>query len=303
MKEKKKLLLLSDLGLLAVAIIWGGGFIAVKTTLDTVTPFYMVVFRFSIGAILTCIVFFKKLKQIKKSDLAAGIFSGAMLYLGFALQTIGQQYTTVGKTAFLTAVYVVIVPFIFWIMGKKKPKIHNLVAALICLAGIGFLNLSGGKFAFGKGEALSLLCSVAFAAQIAALGIYSKKIDVIVLTILQLCTAAVLSLITAPIFEPFPKHMGAGSWIGILYLGVMSTFVAFLLQTAAQKYAAPSHSSLILCLESVFGTIMSVLFLKERLTLNMLLGCSLIFCSIIISEMFIYGKRRKKNKTLQQNEA
>jgi drug/metabolite transporter (DMT)-like permease len=288
---------LADMSLLIVAIVWGGGFIAVKGALDNVTPFYMMAMRFSISVIIMLLVFRKKVKLITKNELKYGTIVGLLLFLGFAAQTIGMQYTTAGKNAFLTGTNVVIVPFLYWAISKKRPDKYSLISAFLCFVGIGMLTLDGG-IRLGLGDSLTLLCAVFFAAHIVSVGFFTEKVDAISLVIIQLGAAAVFSIIAALIYEPVPQSLGSDTIFAIGYLAIFSTMIAFIIQNVAQKYTTSTHAAIILCLESVFGSILSVMVLNEIFTSKMVLGCLTIFIAIITTETkWDFLKKKKVSST------
>ncbi|MCB2290098.1 DMT family transporter [Clostridium sp. CS001] len=288
---------LADMSLLLVAIMWGGGFIAVKGALDNITPFYMMAMRFSISVIIMLVVFRKKVKLITKNDLKWGTLVGLLLFLGFAAQTIGMQYTTAGKNAFLTGTNVVIVPFLYWIISKKRPDKYSLISAFLCFLGIGMLTLDGG-IRLGLGDSLTLLCAVFFAAHIVSVGFFTETVDAISLVIIQLGAAAVFSIIAALIYEPMPPSLGSDTMFAIGYLAIFSTMIAFIIQNVAQKYTTSTHAAIILCLESVFGSILSVIVLNEIFTSKMVLGCLTIFIAIITTETkWDFLKKKKVSST------
>lgn len=274
-----------DILLLITAIVWGGGFIGVVESLDTLTPFYMIATRFAMASILMLICFFKKFRSIEKSDLIPGMASGFFLFLGFAFQTIGAMYISVGKLAFLTALNVIIVPFIVLVCFKEKIKKYNLVSSFIAVVGFAFLNLSKeAGFSIGVGELLGIGGAIGFAGQIALLGHFASKRDPIKLAILQMLTCTVLGIICAVLFEAPPKAITLEMIMPVTYLGIFSTFVAFLFQTIGQKYTSASRAAILLSMESVFGISLSVLILKEAVTISMVIGASLIFAAVIIAE-------------------
>jgi len=279
----RKKSILADMSLLVVAFFWGGGFIAVKDALDNLTPFYIMSMRFSISVIIMLFVFRKKVKSITKNELKVGTLVGLLLFLGFAAQTVGMNYTTAGKNAFLTGTNVVIVPFLYWVISKKKPDVYSLISALLCFIGIGMLTLDGGIH-IGLGDSLTLICAVFFAAHIVSVGFFIKKMDAILLVIIQLGIAAVFSTIAALIYEPMPQPLSSNTMFAIGYLAIFSTMIAFFIQNVAQKYTTPTHAAIILCLESVIGSILSVIMLNEIFTSKMILGCLTIFIAIITTE-------------------
>lgn len=291
----KKQTLLADVALLIVAIIWGGGFIATKNVLTSITPLYLIAIRFWIAFFILAIIFMKKFKTITINDIKGSIVVGLFLYGGFATQTIGIQYTSAGKSAFLTGTNVVMVPFLYWLLFKEKPDKFSIAAAVICFMGIATLTLNENISSIGRGDSLTLLCALFFACHIISTGFYVKKIDMTILTIIQFFVVAVLSTTTALFYEKLPVSISIDGWMSILFLGLFSTCIAFFLQTIAQKYTYSTHAAIILSMESVFGTIFSIIFLKENFSIRMLIGCIAILLAIITAETrweFILNKAK-----------
>ncbi len=291
--EKKKILY-ADLSLFLVAIIWGSGFIVTKNALDHFTPFYLLFYRFIISTMLLSIVFFKRIKKALFKDIKAGIIIGLILFVGFSTQTIGLQYTEAGKQAFITATNVVMVPFVYWGIAKKRPDKYDVAAAFLCLVGIGILSLNKG-FAISIGDFLTFLCAIAFAFHISSTGYFAKDSDPYVISIVQLGVAAVLSLISALLFEGKSMGIQANTMFPILYLAIFTTMLAFLIQTIAQKYTLSTHAAIILSLEAVFGSTFAIIFLKEAVTIKYFIGCAAILISVITSETKWEFLRLKKN--------
>lgn len=275
--------------LFIVAVIWGGGFPAVKIALTTgITPFYLITARFSIAAIILFVFKYKAMKPYLKSHLLPGLLLGAFLFLGFAFQTFGIEYTTPSKNAFLTSTYVVMAPFIYWIVSKHFPDKYTLIGAALTIVGVGFLTLND-TLAVNIGDVLTLICALFFALHIIFIGHYSRedsemKADPLTLVFYQMVFAATLALIAALIFEPFNAAPQIEGVMAIIYLGVFSTMVAFFLQNYAQKLVSESQSAIILATESVFGALFSVLLLSEQMTINLIIGFTLVFIAIIITE-------------------
>lgn len=280
----KKKVLLADASLFLVALIWGSVFVATKATLQEVTPYYLMAFRFAIGTALLGVFFWKRILKATRQDWIAGAVIGFFLFTAFAAQTIGLQYTTASKNAFLTGTNVVMVPFLYWALVRKRPDAYSFGATFIALAGIALLTLHG-TFTVGYGDALTLLCAALFAAQIVAVGHYAQDRDPIVLAAAQMIFATVASFIFGAALEPWPvPTMTVAGWGGILYMGILSSFIAFTIQIVAQKYTTSTHAALILSLESVIGTLLSVWLLKDVMTLQMILGCGLILIAIVTAE-------------------
>lgn len=275
---------LSDLSLLFVAFVWGGGFVAVKDALNTVTPMVLMSVRFVLAAMVLYLFLHRWIGKIDKNDLKKGSIVGVILYIAFAAQTFGLQYTTASKQGFLTATYVIMVPLIYWIFYKRRPSTKAIIGSLITLVGIGLVSINA-TFTLNLGDGLTLICAFFFAAHIIAIEFFAKGMNVFKLAFIQIGVAAVLFVITALLTEPIPMSFTPRAWMAIVYLAVFSTFACFTLQTVAQKFTSSSHVSIILSLESVFAALLGVILLGEVLTPIMLIGCALIFAAILMVEL------------------
>lgn len=280
---------LASIGLIITAAIWGFAFVVVKDSLDYIGSFYMVAIRFSIAAIGMGLIFFKKLKLIDKKHLLMGAVTGFFLYFAYIVQTVGCFYTTAGKNAFLTTVYVILIPLIAWPLYKKRPGWFVFVAAVMSLTGIGLLALGGNDLGgINRGDLLTLVCGLFYALHI----LWTEKCNkegcsVILITLLQFFFAALFAWLTAPFADgPFPvASLGEVKVVGsMLYLGLFSSMVCFSLQNIGLKYVPSSIASLFLSFESVFGVLFSTIFLHEVITVRMIFGCALIFLAILLAE-------------------
>ena len=280
------------LAILATTFIWGTSFVLLKRTLDLVPIMYILAFRFLGAALLMLPFCAKDLKKIDGSYLMGGTLMGICLFVAYVLQTYGLVYTTPGKNAFLTAVYCVLVPFLIWIIHRKRPDKYNVIAGFICIAGIGCVSLES-DFTVNIGDLLTLVCGLFFGLHIIVTGRYSKGRNPFVLTMIQFAWAAVLSWGGVLAFEAFPPNIHSSALWSIVYMCIMCTGVCFVLQTFGQKYTPPSSVSILLTLEAVFGVLASVIFYGEILTVKVLLGFALIFISVLLSEtkLSFLGKR------------
>ena len=283
MDRTKKQVLFADFGLLLVALLWGAGFLFTKRGLDYITPLWMMSMRFVGATIIMSIVFYKNFRKISKSDLKAGLIIGIFLYIAFATQTIGLQYTSISNQAFLTATNVVFVPFLVWMVYKKAPDKFAFIGAALATVGIGLITLKEGLH-LNVGDMWTLACAVFFAGHIVSIGFFAKDKDPIALTIVQFAVAAVLSLVSALMMEPLPAKIGSEAMAAVGYMVLASTLLAFLLQNICQKYTPSTHASLILSLESVFGTLVAVIFEGEMFNLQMAFGCITVFAAILLIE-------------------
>ena len=271
------------LALIGATLLWGSSFVVLKTTLDSVPTLWILAIRFTGAAILMGLPSIKQLAKIDKRCLASGVFMGLALYAAYTLQTFGLVYTTPGKNAFLTATYCVLTPFLWWAFTRKRPDLYNILAALVCITGMALVSLNG-DLSVGLGEGLTMCCGFFYALHIIFTSKGVARYGVGVLTTIQFATAALLCWIRAPISAPFPDSVPSSAWLSIAYMCVLCTFACYYLQTIGQKYTSPQTSSILLTLESVFGTVISVIFYHEQLTVRELAGFVLIFIAVIISE-------------------
>lgn len=294
MKSKS---LIASIGLLLCASIWGFAFVVVKDSLDYIGSTYMVAIRFSIAAIGIGILFFKRLKKLDKKHWIMGAVTGFFLFFAYEVQTIGCFYTTAGKNAFLTTIYVILIPLISWPLYKKRPGWYIWIAAILSTTGIGLLALGNSDLnGINKGDVLTLVCGLFYALHI----LWTEKCnkdgcDTMLITFLQFLFAAIFGWITAPFIDgEFPiQAMHSGKVIiSMLYLGLFSSMLCFTLQNVGLKYVQSSLASLFLSFESVFGVLFSSLFLHEQLTLRMGIGCTLIFLAIVLAETKFQFKKK-----------
>lgn len=286
--------ILPKFALFSAALIWGSSFFIVKNTVDIFPTNFLLAIRFTIGCLLLCVLFPKKLTQLNRTCLWQVIVLGLLIFTAYCIQTIGLTDTTPGKNAFLTAAYCILVPFLYWITDKRRPDLYNFSAAFLCLAGIGLVSFDG-SFSMRFGDAMTLISALFFAAHIVAGARFGGKSDPILLTILQFGTAAVCSWVLGFTTETFPKEIPLNAALGLLYLAVFATTIALLLQNIGLKYADPTSGAILLSLESVFGVLFSMLFYQERLTLRLGAGFLLIFIAVILSETKLSFLRKKRS--------
>lgn len=273
-----------ELLMLITAIMWGSGFVGMAMGLEHWTVLQLMALRFTFAAILLALIFHKKLKMISKSVFWKGSILGAILFTAFTLQTLGLEYTTPSKNAFLTAINVIVVPIIAYVIYKRRFDRFEITAAFIAIIGIGFLSLQD-SFTINVGDMLSILCAIAFAFDIFYTNVFVKKEDALALTIVQFFAASILSWIGVVGLGEVPTSASIEGILTVVYLAVFCTLVAYVCQNIGMQYADPTKSALILSTESIFGTLCSVLILNEILTGRMIFGCFLIFLAIVIAEV------------------
>lgn len=285
-KQMTKREILADSLLLLTALIWGCAFAVVKNALDSFPPGAIIAMRYLIAAAITGILFRRHLKELTRGDVARGALVGLLLFGAYIVQTTGLQYTTAGKNAFLTTVYVLLVPFGCALLFHQKLQKSNLIAAVMMLVGIGLLSLDGQGGGLNPGDILTLICGFLFAGHIIAVEQCQKKTNTYALIVLQFAFCALYAGLYNQIFERgMPLAFTPGSIGGLLYIAVFSTTIGMSLQNIGQSMAPASHAVILLSLESVFGVLFSCLLLGEKVTLQMGVGFAIIFAALLVSEL------------------
>ena len=289
---------LCSAGVLLAAAIWGFAFVVVKDSLDYIGPVWMMAFRFTIASGFLCAVFFKSLVKLGKRGWIHGAVLGFYLFAAYLFQTIGCNYTTAGKNAFLTTIYVFLVPVLIWIFTRKRPQWYVFLCAIMSVVGIGLLALGSSDSAMiNIGDVLTLICGIFYAVHIFFTAKYNEEHNPVVLTALQFLFAAIFSWILAPFFDgpmPVEQMTSCRVIISMLYLGVFSTLVAFVLQNVGLKYLPSAWTSLLMSFESVFGVLFGLIVLGEHLTARMAAGCALIFIAVVLAQVLPELKKREE---------
>ncbi len=311
MERSKKLNLLGIVLLFSATIVWGSSFFILKSTIEQVPAFYVIAIRFLIAGIGLGLIFWKKTRTMDKKTFWRGVIIGAVLAAAYATQTIGLKYTSPGKNAFLTSSYCIMCPFIVWLIYKVRPKLYHVISAVLCLIGIGLVSLSGLSADEGinfMGDGMTLISAIFFALQIIFIDRYQEQgYDSIKMLIVEVITVGVLIMFLSLIFE-LPKGISTFALNGeqiwkILYLTVVCTLYAQFALIFGQRFTNVNEASIILCLESVFGTLFSIIFTGEYLSPPVIVGFVVIFIAMMISELKLdlFDKfRRKSSKKLEQ---
>ncbi len=278
-------------------IIWGSSFVVMKSSVDVLPTFWLLAIRFTFSALVLAVVFIKRWKVLDRQYLIGGTGMSFCLFVAYAFQTFGLEQTTSGKNAFFTAVYCVIVPFLYWVIAKRRPDKFNILAAFLCIAGIALVSVTGSNAtAFNMGDVLTLIGGFFFAAHIVAVAKYSEGRDIFILTTLQFASFALFSWIGVLITRPAltPGVFDQSLIFSLAYLVIFASCGALLFQNIGQKYTAPSTAAVLLSLEAPFGVFFSILFANERPTPLMFVGFALIFLAVVCSETKFSFLRKKK---------
>lgn len=291
--------------MLIATVIWGTAFSAQSRGADLMNPMFFIMLRSIVGtAALTLIIMAIDLFRFKrvsfwgeaktpaerKNLLVGGFLCGLVITTASFLQQCGVKYITAGKTGFLTALYIIIVP-VLGICFKRKTSPVLWLAVMLAMYGTWLL--CGGIGTLGIGEWLVISCAVVYSLHILVIDHYAPKCDCVRLSCMQFFTAAVLSGCASLILRESSIGMveALPFW---LFCGIGSSAIAFTLQMVAQKYLHPVTATLLMSLESVFAVVGGWLFLQEQLTAKELIGCCVIFFAILLAQIpFPLNKAKK----------
>jgi drug/metabolite transporter (DMT)-like permease len=217
--------------------------------------------------------------------LKKGSLIGIFLFLGYTFQTVGLKYTTATKAGFITGLSVVLVPIISHFFIREKISKNSIIGVILAFIGLWFLNYNS-SFIFNFGDFLVLLCAVSFAMHIISVGLYVRKVDYVLLVIVQLTTVFVLSFLMALFFERPGIHLyyPSGVWWSIILTGIFATALAFYIQNKFQRYSTATKTAITFSGEPIFGAIFAYLLLGEKVGLIAWIGGLLIIFGIIISQ-------------------
>lgn len=280
--------------LLATAIIWGLGIVIQKDGMGSIGPFLYSALRMLIGSVTLCVMFLvndklhgkvsvDKNSQSDKTLYIGGIVTGILMFFAANLQQIGLVYTTAGKTAFITALYMLLVPII-GILLNHKTNINNWIGAVIGAVGLYFLCVTT-QFTVTTGDVIVFIGSFCWAAHILAVNHFAPKVDVIRLMCIQFIVSGIMSFAAAVFTEEIILADILSCVPGLLYTGIVSTALASALQGIGQKYAHPTTASILLSTESLFATICGFIFLNEVMNGRELIGCILMLLAVILSQL------------------
>jgi Predicted permease, DMT superfamily len=279
----------SNLLLLLAAAIWGFAFVAQRVGMEHVGPFLFNGVRFFLGtmSLLPLIWYFRNDSQTtragSKNEILAGLLCGSVLFAGASLQQIGLIYTTAGKAAFITGLYLVLVPVIGIFLGQSAGR-YTWLGCILAVAGLYFLSIKG-TLSIQIGDLLQLIGSLFWTVHILIIGYFSRRVDVLKLSCFQFLTCSLLSLITAAFTETIAVSGLAAAIIPLLYGGFCSVGIAYTLQVVGQKHAPPAPAAIILSMETVFAAIGGYLILGERLAPQELAGCVMMFAGMMVSQL------------------
>ncbi len=295
-------ILYADFLLLLTAAIWGFAFVAQRVGMEDIGPFAFNAVRYAIGALILLPLIRHRKRKYKESvqpslasaaNTKAGLWArvlpfvvaGGAMFIGASLQQLGIVTTTAGNAAFITSLYVVIVPLIATLFGRKT-NLKDYIAALIAVFGLYIITVGfGSGFSIAPGDLLVLAGSLFWAIHILVIAKFAATVDPVELSAGQFAVCGLLSFIAAIVFEPAPFAGTFKALVPLLYGGLFSCGVAFTLQIVAQRRAPPAHASILLAMEGLFGAIGGVLLLGESASLRLFAGGALMLGAAILSQL------------------
>ncbi len=282
-------ILKSNLLLLLTAAIWGFAFVAQRVGMEHLGPFTFNGVRFMLGSLslIPLILYFRNDSPTSrmgyKSEVVAGLLAGTVLFIAASLQQIGLIYTTAGKAAFVTSLYIVLVPVLGIFLGQSAGK-WTWMGCMLAVGGLYFLCIKESA-SLQFGDLLQLIGALFWAFHILIIGYFSRRVDVLKLSCYQFLTCSVFSLMTAVITETFVIDNIMAAAVPILYGGFCSVGIAYTLQAVGQKHAPPAHAAIIMSMETVFAVIGGFLILGERIEGQEILGCILMLTGMLVSQL------------------
>lgn len=284
LRKRRFALSIPESALVAVTAVWGATFVVVAKAMETSGPMWFVGVRFLFGGALACAIFHRKLIGLTKLDVAAGAAIGVMITIGYGLQTYGLQTINASTSAFVSALYVPLVPLLVWAVLRKAPRTTTLAG--IGLAFLGLVLIAGPSAAgigLGRGEIATLVAALAMAAEIVLIGAFAGKVNLGRVTLVQLLVAGAVALAAMPITG---EHVPAFSWWwlgGALGMGTASCLIQ-LTMNWAQRSVDSTRATIIYSGEPVWGGIFGRLA-GDRLPPLAFLGAALILAGVIVSEL------------------
>ena len=285
--------------LLAASFFWGTTFVAQILGMDGLGPYTYAAARFALGVLFIGALWFlyrdKRAEQRRagtfRSGFRAGIPVGLAMFVGVTLQQVALLYTTAGKTAFITTVYIVLVPLAAVLLGQRVRAVQ-WGGAILAFAGVYFLS-AHGEITINTGDLLVLICSFFWMAQILLIDRYARAVDAIELCFMQMIVCTIGSAVLAVIYESFAWIDIWGAAVPILYAGLFSCGVAYTCQILGQAYVEPTQAAILMSTEAIFAAAAGWLILGETMSGVQLLGCALLLGGALMAQVRGTGKSQK----------
>lgn len=312
--------IVADLLLLSVTLAWGTTFVIVKNTIEAMGPLTYLAIRFLIAGLMLAAWYVARARKLRALGVGSGsrlalpaslpspqpgmhargggsgqfwiggILTGLALFFSYATQTLGLMTVAAGKAAFITGLYVVIVPVASRALMREALDRATVLGVILATLGLGLMSLKL-PFQIAAGDFLVFLCAVGFAAHILLVDRYSGRGDTVLFAAVQLLVVAGMSFILAAAMER-PIAIPSGAWPAIIFTSLVATAFAFLTQSAVQRYTSATHTALIFSAEPVFGALFAWWLANEVLLAREIVGAALILAGMVVSEVRSLGGRQ-----------
>jgi len=285
----------AEAALVLNTLIWGSTFVVVKEALRDVSPVLFLALRFTVAAVALLVLFrtaWSRAQNLRWS-LIGGAMAGVFLFSGYAFQTIGLQFTTAPKSAFLTGLTCVITPVLAALVHRNRPRAMEIGGVLLATSGMALMTLPGGaRLDMNRGDLLTICCAVCYAAHILTLSRYSAQASIEILSTVQVGVSALFAWSLFHWIETPHIVWTPRVWAAVAITGLLATAVAFAFQSWAQKYTTSTRTALIFMLEPIFAWITSYLLTGESLSRRAAAGAGLILAGILVVELKPFEIRR-----------
>lgn len=282
----------AELGMLAVAMIWGATFVLVKNALADIGPYLFLGIRFTLAFLVLAIISYSSIKKTTALTMRDGVLLGFFLFIGYVFQTVGLQYTSSSNAGFITGLSVVLVPLIDSALNRRMPSPGTILTVLLAACGLYLLSVPAGSFHLAYGDLLILVCSFAFALHVIFVDRVSHRHNAVAITGVQILFVGIACMCLGLAFEPMPQTWTPNAIIAIVITAIFATTLAFLLQNALQQYSTPTRVAVVLAAEPVFAALAGYLWAGELLGQRGLTGAALILGAMLLS---IFTRKPKQS--------
>ncbi|MFN0085653.1 MAG: DMT family transporter [Blastocatellia bacterium] len=281
---------LSDLALIALALMWGTSHVITKSILATHSPAFYTSMRFGLASVCFALMFSKHLRRSEPAEVLRGALLGVCSFAGIAFYVAGLSFTQASKAGFITGLYLVFTPVLGFLLFHARPSRNQMVGLAIAVAGFALLSFPTRGEAINWGDLLVLLAAIAWATHIAATSAFARGSDIRTLAAVQVMTVALLAylgffLLRGLGLETRENLMDWKFGAQIGYMAVMVTFVAALVQTWAQGKVSSTHAAILYALEPATAAVFAYLVLGERLGVRGWIGATLIVAGVLASKI------------------
>jgi drug/metabolite transporter (DMT)-like permease len=282
-RHDRRSVFIADAALFSIAVLWGFNFVVIKDVIGRVDPMLYVMLRYVVAFAIFAAIVPRSITRSRRPHWVMGSILGAFYLTALIVQTIGLQYTTPGKSGFITGLNVAMVPFLYWMVARRSPGRTQILGAIVATVGLGVLSLQG-DLTIGWGDGLTLLGALFYALHITAMGFFAPKVPPATLAVIQMAASAVLASAIAPFVTEITLDLPWQVWAAVVWTAVSGTIYAFFLQSWAQRRTTSTHAAVLLCLESVFSAVFGIIFGMDSITWRLVTGAALIFSGILIIE-------------------